>query len=96
MSNTNGAQINVRALVEFNNSLKEYESKLMECFTEMDRAIQRLGNDWKDDKYTEFKSEFSQHVEKLKPLSAEMRRYKEHAENYWIPKIEQFLKNNVR
>jgi uncharacterized protein YukE len=96
MSNTNGAQINVRALVEFNKALFSFHGKLNECFSEMDRSIQRLGSDWKDDKYAEFKGEFSQHVQKLKPLADELNRYKDHTETHWIPLIDKFLKNRAQ
>jgi hypothetical protein len=96
MSNTNGAQINLPALIVFNKSLISFHGKLNECFIEMDQSIKRLGSEWKDDKYTEFKSEFSQHVEKLKPLADELKRYKDHSETYWIPLIEQYLKNRAQ
>jgi hypothetical protein len=96
MSSNNGAQINIKALMEFNQTLSNFSAKLQDCFTNMDNSINRLGNDWKDDKYTEFKNEFSTHVKKLQPLSEELKRYKEHSEKHWIPVIERFLNNRVK
>jgi uncharacterized protein YukE len=62
----------------------------------MDNAIKTLGNDWKDDKYSEFQAEFNQHSKKLQPLSDELKRVKKHSEEHWIPLIQEFLKKSVK
>jgi uncharacterized protein YukE len=94
MSNQ-GAQINIKALIEFNQNLVTFQKKLNDCKQEMDNSITRLGSEWKDDKYLEFKSEFSKHVKKLEPLSQALISYKKHSEEYWIPIIEKFLNKRV-
>jgi hypothetical protein len=91
MSNANGASINLKAVLEFGRTLDNFKGKLEECFTSMEQAINRLGNDWKDDKYNEFKSEFSQHVNKLKPLAEVLKKYKDHNEKNLIPVIQKYL-----
>jgi hypothetical protein len=95
MSNK-GAQINIPALLDFNKTLVKFSDKLKESYDVMNRSIERLGNDWKDDKYTEFKNEFNMHFKKLEPLAEELKRCKEHSETKWIPVIEKFLANNVK
>jgi len=94
MSNQ-GAQINIKALVEFNTNLESFYRKLNECMREMEGSISRLGSEWKDDKFREFESEFSKHVKKLEPLSQALLEYKKHSEQYWIPIIEQYLKKRI-
>jgi hypothetical protein len=94
MSNQ-GAQINIKALIEFNSHLVSFHRKLNDCMREMDSSIARLGSEWKDDKYLEFKSEFSKHVKKLDPLSQALMSYKKHSEEHWIPVIEEYLKKRI-
>jgi hypothetical protein len=96
MSSNNGAQINIKALMEFNVTLKKFSSKLKDESAKMEISLKNLGNNWKDDKYNEFVSEFSVHVKKLQPLSEELNRYREHSEKHWIPVIEKFLNNKVK
>jgi hypothetical protein len=91
MSNNPNVQINIKALVEFNKALVAFSSKLNESFSEMDQSLKRLGENWKDEKYIEFKNEFSEHVKKLKPLSDDLKRYRDHSEKHWIPIIQKFL-----
>ncbi len=95
MSTTNGAQINIKALAEFNRSLILFSSKLSESMSQMEQSINTLEQYWKDEKFKEFKVSMSGHVKKLQPLSDELKRYKEHSEKEWIPLIEQYLKNNI-
>ncbi len=95
MSSTNGAQINIKALAEFNRSLIAFSSKLRESLSEMERSINTLERDWKDEKFKEFKVGLTGHVKRLQPLADELKRYKEHSEKEWIPRIEEYLKNNV-
>lgn len=95
MSRTNGAQINIKALAEFNRSLILFSSKLSESMSQMEQSINNLEQYWKDEKFKEFKVGMSGHVKKLQPLSDELKRYKEHSEKEWIPLIEQYLKNNI-
>lgn len=94
MSNQ-GAQINIKALIEFNDDLALFQKKLNDCKQEMESSISRLGSEWKDDKYLEFKAEFSKHVKKLEPLSQALMSYKKHSEEYWIPIIEKILKKKT-
>jgi uncharacterized protein YukE len=95
MSN-NGAQINIKALMEFNKTLANFSNKLKESHDVMNRSIDQLGNVWQDDKYTEFKNEFNMHFKKLQPLADELKKCKEHSEKNWIPVIEKFLSNRVK
>jgi hypothetical protein len=95
MSTTNGAQINIKALAEFNRSLILFASKLSDSMSQMEQSINSLEQQWKDEKFKEFKVSMSGHVKKLQPLSDELKRYKEHSEKEWIPLIEQYLKNNI-
>jgi hypothetical protein len=96
MSSNSGAQINIKALMEFNVTLKKFSDKLDDESAKMDISLKKLGETWKDDKYNEFVSEFSVHVKKLKPLSEELKKYKDHSEKHWIPVIEKFLNNKVK
>lgn len=86
----------VRDVYEFTKTLKAFSKELETSFQSMDSAIKKCGNEWKDDKYEEFKNEFGKHLDKLKPLSEELDRVQNHANNVWIPIIEQYLKNKVR
>jgi type II secretory pathway component PulF len=95
MSTTNGAQINIKALAEFNRSLILFASKLSDSMSQMEQSINTLEQQSKDEKFKEFKVSMSGHVKKLQPLSDELKRYKEHSEKEWIPLIEQYLKNNI-
>jgi uncharacterized protein YukE len=85
-----------REVNEFTKTLKAFSKELDTSFQSMDSAIKKCGNEWKDDKYEEFKSEFGKHLDKLKPLSEELIRVKNHAENVWMPIIDLYLKNRVR
>ena len=91
MSNTNGAQINIKALAEFNISLKSFSLKLSESLSEMERSINTLERDWKDEKFKEFKVGLTGHVKRLQPLADELKRYKEHSEKEWEPVIKAYL-----
>ena len=93
MSNTNGAQINIMALAKFNVSLTAFSSKLRESLSEMERSINTLERDWKDEKFKEFKVGLTGHVKRLQPLADELKRYKEHSDKVWIPIIEEYLKS---
>jgi uncharacterized protein YukE len=86
----------VREVYEFTKTLKAFSKELETSFQNMDSAIKKCGNEWKDDKYEEFKNEFGKHVEKLKPLSEELIRVQKHADNVWTPIIDDYLKNRVR
>jgi len=94
MSNQ-GAEINIKALIEFNIHLDSFNKKLIDCLREMESSVNRLGTEWKDDKYPEFKSEFTKHVKKLEPLSQALLGYKKHSEQHWIPIIEEYLNKKV-
>ncbi|MCE2711731.1 MAG: hypothetical protein LW688_04230 [Cryomorphaceae bacterium] len=89
-------QINIKALIEFNQSLLNFSAKLRDCESNMNNSLKRLGEDWDDDKCEEFKRDFSVHIKKLQPLAEELKRYKEHSEKHWIPVIERFLNNSVK
>ncbi len=90
-----GAQINISALIDFNKTLEKFSSQMKDAAGVMKSSIDRLGNEWKDDKYTEFKNEFDNHLKKLQPLAEELKKYKDHSENHWIPIIEKFLNNKM-
>jgi hypothetical protein len=62
----------------------------------MDNAIKTLANDWKDPKFTEFEREFKVCKDKIKPLSEELTRVKKHAEDKWIPHINEYLNRKIQ
>jgi len=96
MSNIKGAEINIIALCDFNDSLESFESKLKESLSEMKKSISVLEKDWKDEKFTEFKGPFEGHLQKLDPLANELRRFKEHSEKNWIPIIEKYFRSKMQ
>jgi hypothetical protein len=95
MASTNGAQINIKALAEFNRNLNLFSLKLEDSLSQMEQSIKSLEKYWKDEKCQEFKVSISGHVKKLKPLSDELKRYKEHSEKEWIPFINKYLDNTI-
>jgi hypothetical protein len=95
MSNTKGAEINIRALCEFNVGLESFESKLRDSLMEMKKSISVLEKDWKDEKFTEFKVPFEGHAKKLDPLANELKRYKEYSEKEWMPIIERYFNQKM-
>ena len=70
-----------------------FSSKLRESLSEMERSINTLERDWKDEKFKEFKVGLTGHVKRLQPLADELKRYKEHSDKEWIPRIEEYLKS---
>lgn len=93
---SNKVAIPIRDVYEFTKTLKAFSKELETSFQSMDSAIKKCGNEWKDDKYEEFKSEFGKHLDKLKPLSEELTRVQNHADNVWTPIIVDYIKNKVR
>jgi predicted nucleic acid-binding Zn-ribbon protein len=93
---SNEVRFPYREVNEFTKTLKAFSKELETSKQSMDSAIKKCGNEWKDDKYEEFKSEFGKHIDKLKPLSEELIRVQKHADNVWMPIIDDYLKNRVR
>ena len=86
----------MKAVQTFTKTLSSHSQKLDECLNNMDHAIKTVRDSWKDDKYKEFEREFKMCIDKIKPLSEELTRVKKHAEDKWIPVIEEYLNRKIQ
>jgi hypothetical protein len=96
MANNNQVRFPMKAVQTFSKTLGSYSQKLDECINDMDHAIKTVRDSWKDGKYKEFEREFKVCIDKIKPLSEELTRVKKHAEDKWIPHINEYLNRKIQ
>ena len=78
-------QVSSKQLVELQNQLNELAKELNETYEFVRFSLTKVGEEWKDVKFEEFKTEFNSTKEEILEISE---RFKEYANQYLPPFIE--------
>lgn len=65
----NKVKVSVGQLIELQSSLKKLSQNLMETYDSLNSALKILSEDWKDDKFDEFETEFRSSKEDIKIIA---------------------------
>jgi len=78
-------QVSSKQLVELQSQLNELAKELNETYEFVRFSLTKVGEQWKDDKFEEFNTEFNSTKEEILEISE---RFKEYADQYLPPFIE--------
>jgi|APGre2960657444_1045066.scaffolds.fasta_scaffold99798_2 hypothetical protein len=78
-------QVSSKQLVELQSQLNELAKELNETYEFVRFSLTKVGEQWKDDKFEEFNTEFNSTKEEILEISE---RFKEYANQYLPPFIE--------
>jgi hypothetical protein len=78
-------QVSSQQLKNLQTQLIQLSKNLLECYDTLCYGLKNLNEDWKDDKFDEFNTEFKDSKEKIREIGE---KYQEWATTYLPPRIE--------
>lgn len=79
------AIVSSKQLINLQTQLIQLSKNLLELYDKLCYGLKNLNEDWKDDKFDEFNTEFKSSKEQIREISE---KYQEWANNYLPPRIE--------
>ena len=88
MMDINDVDVNYIKMTEFKDRLLELSKDLFESYESISRSLTKLGVDWRDHKFDEFKEEFRPIMENILTISEQ---YEQWANGYLTEKIDNLV-----
>lgn len=89
-------RVSVGQLIELQTSLRKLSQNLMDTYDSLNSALKILGEDWEDDKFDEFETEFRSSKEDIHEIAE---RYLQWATSYLqarIDELEEYERSSIR
>lgn len=83
------AKVSSKQLINLQTQLIQLSKNLIELYDTLSYGLKNLNEDWKDDKFEEFNTEFNSTKEQIREIGE---KYQEWANSYLPPRIEQIQK----
>jgi hypothetical protein len=78
-------KVSSKQLINLQTQLIQLSKNLLECYDTLSYGLKNLNEDWKDDKFDEFNTEFNSNKEQIREIGE---KYQEWATTYLPPRIE--------
>jgi hypothetical protein len=78
-------KVSSKQLITLQTELNQLSKNLLECYDTLSCDLRGLGEDWRDDKFEEFNTEFKESKEKIREIGE---KYEQWANSYLPPRIE--------
>jgi len=78
-------KVSSKQLINLQTQLVQLSKNLLECYDTLNYGLNALSEDWRDDKFEEFNTEFKESKEKIREIGE---KYEEWANSYLPPRIE--------